>query len=99
MFSESQREKKPTKKWYLLMAFALWGPYLKREDLKKLFGHNDWKKMRAQKSDLSGSLKDFFGLDSDPIDYDKITNEYKPLLLIRQDSNCDLNDWIADINN
>lgn len=98
MFSESQREKKPTKKWYLLMAFALWGPTLKREDLRKLFGHNDWRKMRAQKSSLSKSLREFFSLEDDPINYDEITYEYQPLLLIRQDSNCDLNNWIGDIN-
>lgn len=98
MFSGSQREKKPTKKWYLLMAFALWGPYLKREDLRKLFPDNDWEKMRAQKSGLSKSLKEFFSIDTDPIEFDEVTNEYKPLLQIRQDSNCDLNDWIADIH-
>jgi hypothetical protein len=99
MFSASQREKKPTKKWYLLMAFALWGPTLKREDLVKLFKHNDWEKMRAQKSGLSKSLKEFFRLDSDPINFDETSNEYQPLLVIRQDTNCDLNDWINDINN
>ena len=99
MFSSSQREKKPTKKWYLLMAFALWGPTLKREDLVKLFKHNDWEKMRAQKSALSKSLKEFFSLDSDPINFDETSNEYQPLLVIRQDTNCDLNDWINDINN
>ena len=98
MFSAKNRDKKPTKKWYLLMAFALWGPNLKREDLRKLFGHNDWEKMRAQKSGLSKSLKEFFGIDTDPIEFDENTNEYKPLLFIRQDSNCHLTNWIADIH-
>ena len=63
MFVASQREKKPSDKWFLLMAFALWGPGLNRENLRTLFGHDDWNRMRTQKSALSKSLKQFFGLD------------------------------------
>ena len=98
MFVESHREKKPSDRWYLLMAFALWGPTLNREYLRKLFKHDDWERMRTQKSSLSKSLKQVFGLSDDPILYDRKTNEYKPVLTIRQDTNCDLNDWINDIH-
>lgn len=98
MFAASQREKKPSDRWYLLMAFALWGPTLNRENLKTLYKHDDWNRMRTQKSSLSKSLKQFFGLDEEPIPYDKKSYEYQPILTIRQDNNCDLNDWIADIH-
>ena len=98
MFVASQREKKPSDKWFLLMAFALWGPGLNRENLRTLFGHDDWNRMRTQKSALSKSLKQFFGLDDEPIPYNKSVNEYQPVLMVRQDTNCDLNDWIRDIH-
>ncbi|WP_439271890.1 hypothetical protein [Pseudochrobactrum sp. HB0163] len=98
MFVASQREKKPSDRWYLLMAFALWGPTLNRENLRTLYRHDDWNRMRTQKSSLSKSLKQFFGLDEEPIPYDKKSYEYQPILTIRQDTNCDLNDWIADIH-
>lgn len=98
MFVASQREKKPTDRWFLLMAFALWGPTLNRENLRTLYRHDDWNRMRTQKSSLSKSLKQFFGLDEEPITYDKKAYEYQPILRIRQDTNCDLNDWIADIH-
>ena len=98
MFVASQREKKPSDKWFLLMAFALWGPGLNHENLRTLFGHDDWNRMRTQKSALSKSLKQFFGLDDEPIPYNRSVYEYQPILMIRQDTNCDLNDWISDIH-
>lgn len=98
MFVATHREKKPTDKWFLLMAFALWGPNLNMDDLKKLFGHDDWDRMRTQKSQLSKSLKDFFGIKSDPISYISGSKEYQPNIIIRQDENCDLTDWINDIH-
>ena len=69
-----------------------------RENLRTLFGHDDWNRMRTQKSALSKSLKQFFGLDDEPIPYNKSVYEYQPILMIRQDTNCDLNDWISDIH-
>jgi hypothetical protein len=98
MFVGTHREKKPTDKWFLLMAFALWGPNLNMDDLKKLFGHDDWDRMRTQKSQLSKALKDFFGINSDPISYISGSKEYQPHIIIRQDENCDLTDWINDIH-
>ena len=99
MFVASHREKKPTDKWFLLMAFALWGPNLNMNDLKKLFCHDDWNRMRTQKSQLSKVLKDFFGINGDPIAYISGSKEYQPNIIIRQDENCDLNDWINDMHN
>lgn len=98
MFVASSQEKKPSDKWFLLMAFALWGPGLNRDNLRTLFGHDDWNRMRTQKASLSKSLKQFFGLDDEPIPYNKSVYEYQPILIIRQDTNCDLNDWIGDIH-
>ncbi len=98
MFTATSREKNPTDKWYMLMAFAARGPSLSMQDLMKLFRSTNWQKMRKQKSDLSKALQEFFGLSGDPLPFDRRQNLYKPAPTIRQDTNTDLEDWLDEIS-
>lgn len=54
---------------------------------------------------LKGSYQQYIPVDlqgaeecDEPIPYNKSVYEYQPVLMIRQDTNCDLNDWISDIH-
>jgi hypothetical protein len=98
MFTATSREKNPTDKWYLLMAFAARGPSLNMQDLMKLFRSTNWQKMRKQKSDLSKALQEFFGLSGDPLPFDRRRKLYNPAPTIRQDTNTDLEDWLVEIS-
>lgn len=98
MFVANEDYKKPSDKWFLLMAFAQMGPYLSREDLDKIFlGKTNRKAQDQQKSQLSKVLKDFFGIESEPIPYCRKEKLYKPQLVINR-LNCDLTQWIADMH-
>jgi hypothetical protein len=96
MFDSTSGEKNPTDKWYLLMAFAARGPTLGMDELTRLFGSRNWQKMRKQKSDLSKALRAFFQIDAEPLPLNKRTNRYEPNLVIQQDTNTDLEDWLGD---
>ena len=96
MFDSASAEKIPTDKWYLLMAFAARGPTLGMDELAKLFGSRKWPKMRKQKSDLSKALRDFFQIEAEPLPLNKRTHRYEPILVIRQDTNTDLEVWLRD---
>ena len=98
MFNDSSREKVPTEKWYLLMAFAARGPCLGMEDLMKLYRSPNWQKIRRQKSDLSKALRTFFQIDVEPLPLNDRTNLYEPILIIQQDTNTDLEDWLGEFN-
>lgn len=98
MFNDSSREKVPTDKWYLLMAFAARGPCLGMKDLMKLYGSRNWQMIRKQKSDLSKALQSFFQISADPLPLNRITNLYEPLPVIRQDTNTDLEDWLGEFS-
>ena len=98
MFIAHEDYKKPSDKWFLLMAFAQMGPYLSREDLDKVFlGKTNRKAQNKQKSQLSKTLKDFFGISLEPIPFSRKENLYKPRLVINK-LNCDLTPWIAEMH-
>jgi hypothetical protein len=96
MFDSTSGEKNPTDKWYLLMAFAARGPTLGMDELTRLFGSRNWPMMRKQKSDLSKALRAYFQIEADPLPLNKRTNRYEPIVVIRQDTNTDLEVWLRD---
>lgn len=97
MFLRNQDYKKPTDRWFLLMALAQMGPYLSRDDLDKLFLNRDRKAQDQQKRQLSKSLKELFGINSEPITFCRKDKVYKPQLTIGR-LNIDLTPWMAEIN-
>lgn len=98
MFDSTSGLKNPTDKWYLLMAFAARGPSLGMKDLTKLYRSSNWQKMRKQKSDLSKALRTFFQIEAEPLPLNKRTNLYEPALVIRQDTNTDLEHWLGEFD-
>ena len=96
MFDSASAEKGPTDKWYLLMAFAARGPNLDMDELTRLFGSRNWPMMRKQKSDLSKALRAYFRIEVEPLPLNKRTNTYEPILVIRQDTNTNLDVWLRD---
>jgi hypothetical protein len=104
---DSTTAHKPNIQWYFLMAFAIWGEpktnidgltewYFTFEDLKKFFGHDNWNKIKEQKSELSKTLRKFFSIREDPIKFCK-GKGYKTCINIRQSGSTDLKDWIYEV--
>lgn len=91
----NEKHKKPSDKWFLLMAFAARGPSLSKSDIEKLYGNTNRKAHDQQKSHLSEALKTFFGINEEPIPFSRQDKEYQPALTLRQD-NCDLEDWLSE---
>ena len=97
MFVANEDYKKPSDKWFLLMAFAQFGPFLSREDFSKVFtGQTSNKAQDQQKSQLSKALKYFFGINNEPIPFSKKYNQYQPNLMIR--TNINLSEWLYDMH-
>ncbi len=92
----NEKHKKPSDKWFLLMAFAARGPNLSKDDIEKLYGNTNRKAHDQQKSHLSDALKTFFGIDEEPIPFSRRDKVYIPNLIIRQD-NCDLENWLNEV--
>jgi hypothetical protein len=91
----NEKHKKPSDKWFLLMAFAARGPSLGKSDIEKLYGNTNRKAHDQQKSHLSEALKTFFGIDEEPIPFSRQDKVYQPALILRQD-NCNLDDWLNE---
>jgi hypothetical protein len=91
----NEKHKKPSDKWFLLMAFAARGPSLSKNDIEKLYGSTNRKAHDQQKSHLSEVLKSFFGIDEEPIPFSRKNKVYQPELILKQD-NCDLEDWLNE---
>lgn len=94
MADATKREKAPTDKWFLLMAFAARGPTLNMSDLEKFYGSRNREMIKKQKSDLSLALQDYFGIKEPPIKYKAKGRCYCPVLTIREDDNVDLEVWL-----
>jgi len=92
----NEKHKKPSDKWFLLMAFAARGPSLSKSDIEKLYGNTNRKAHDQQKSHLSEALKSFFGIDEEPIPFSRQDKVYQPDIILRQD-NCDLEDWMKEV--
>jgi hypothetical protein len=96
MADTTRREKAPTDKWFLLMAFASRGPALSMKDLERLYRSTNRAMIKKQKSDLSSALKAYFGIEAEPIPYRKGEGCYRPELRIKKGDNLDLEHWLKD---
>jgi hypothetical protein len=96
MANATTRLKSPTDSWVLLMAFAARGPALPIAEIAKLFGTYKPTALRKKVSDLNSDLKSFFGIDHSAIQYDRKQKHYLPALVIREDTNTDLEDWLSE---
>lgn len=96
MADTTRREKTPTDKWFLLMAFASRGPALSMMDLERLYRSTNRAMIKKQKSDLSSALRAYFGIEAEPIPYRRGERCYRPELQIREDDNLVLEDRLTD---
>jgi hypothetical protein len=80
----------PSVNWFLLLAFAVRGPAMSMSDLMKAFKGVKADALRQRKSELSLTLQEYFGIDDDPIPYDKRQRCYIPKFIVRQANNTDL---------
>ena len=94
MADATKREKGPTDKWFLLMAFAARGPALGMTELEIFHASKNRDMIKKQKSDLSLALQDYFDIKEQPIKYKAKGRCYCPVLTIREDDNVDLEVWL-----
>jgi len=97
MFIGGETYKKPSDRWFLLMAFAQKGPYLSRNDFDQIFLHTNRKAQDQQKRQLSNALKELFGINSQPIVFCRKDKLYKPQLTISR-NNIDLSPWLNEMH-
>lgn len=94
MFLANTAHKKPSFKWHLLLTFAVRGPFLSNPELERFLASHDGRdKLKKQMSDLRAVLRRFFGLEGDPLPYDRKNKLYKPALAIRLDTNARAELW------
>lgn len=96
MAVNSNREKTPSDRWWLLMALAMNNGTLAIREAESLLKQHSWYSIRKQKSLLAQALKHFFGLSDEPISFDRVNQVYRTRFKLRQDSNCDLRVWMGD---